>query len=182
MWLKTERLMLRELEPGDWQALYAIESRPEVARYQSFDPRTPEESRAYVLEASQSARENRRLTYDLAMVLETETRLIGRCGLGSTDLDLREAVLWYTLHPDAWGRGYTTEAARAMVDFGCRTLGLHRIWADCDPQNVASWRVLEKLGMRREGHMRENAWIKGEWVDSLIYAMLDREWPLPAHG
>jgi RimJ/RimL family protein N-acetyltransferase len=180
--LKTERLVPREFEPGDSDALYAIESRPEVARYQSFEPRTRDESRAYVLEASHAAAEEPRLTYDLAMVLETEARLIGRCGLGITNLDLREAVLWYTLHPDAWGRGYTTEAARATVDFGFRTLGLHRIWADCDPENVASWRVLEKLGMRREGHLRENAWIKGEWVDSLIYAMLDREWPVPAHG
>ena len=63
-----------------------------------------------------------------------------------------------------------------MVDFGFRELRLHRIWADCDPANVPSCRVLEKLGMRREGHFRENAWIKGEWVDSLIYAILDREW------
>ena len=80
------------------------------------------------------------------------------------------------LHPAQWGRGYTTEAARAMIDFGFRELGLHRIWADCDPRNVASWRVLEKLGLRREAHLRQNARIKGEWVDSLLYAILDREW------
>jgi RimJ/RimL family protein N-acetyltransferase len=63
-----------------------------------------------------------------------------------------------------------------MVEFGFRELGLHRMWADCDPDNVGSWRVLEKIGMRREGHLRENALVKGAWVDSLIYAVLEREW------
>jgi [ribosomal protein S5]-alanine N-acetyltransferase len=180
--LTTERLVLREFEPGDWEALHAIESRPDVARYQSFEPRTRNESRLYVLEASQSAADDPRFTYDLAVVLAAEDRLIGRCGLSISDDEPREAILWYTLHPDEWGRGFTTEAARVMTDFGFRTLGLHRIWADCDPENVASWRVLEKIGMRREGHLRENAWIKGEWTDSLIYAMLDREWPESEHG
>ena len=180
--LNTERLVLREFEPDDWEALHAIESLPQVARYQSFAPRTRNESRLYVLEAIQGAADHPRLTYDLAVVTADSGRLIGRCGLGTGDGEPREAVLWYTLHPDEWGRGYTTEAARAMVDFGFRTIGLHRIWADCDPANVASWRVLEKIGMRREGHLRENAWVKGEWVDSLIYAILDREWTSTADG
>ena len=182
MLLNTERLVLREFAPGDWEALHAIESRPEVARYQSFEPRTADESRAYVLGTIQSAAEDPRMTYDLAVILAAEDRLIGRCGLGIGEDEPWEAVLWYTLHTNEWGRGYTTEAARAMVDFGFLSLGLHRIWADCDPANVASWRVLEKLGMRREGHLRENTWVKGEWVDSLIYAVLDREWSAPERG
>ena len=174
--LRTERLVLREFVLDDWEALHAVESRPEVAQYQSFAPRSAAESRTYVLESVQGAADDPRLTYDLAVVLAAENRLIGRCGFGIDDDEPRHAILWYTLHPDAWGRGYTTEAARAMVDFGFRALDLHRIWADCDPANIASWRVLEKIGMRREGHLRENAWVKGEWVDSLIYAVLDREW------
>jgi RimJ/RimL family protein N-acetyltransferase len=63
-----------------------------------------------------------------------------------------------------------------MLDFGFGTLGLHRVWGDCDPRNEASVRVQRKLGMRQEAHFRENALIKGEWVDSLIHAILDREW------
>ena len=174
--LKTERLLLRDFEPDDWQALHDVESRVEVARYQSFEPRTVAESRAYVIQASEEALRDPRGTYDLAVMVVSEDRLIGRCGLGITDATLGEGMLWYTMHPAYWGRGYATEAARAVVDFGFRELRLHRIWADCDPANVASGRVLEKLGMRREGHLRENAWIKGAWVDSLIYALLDREW------
>jgi ribosomal-protein-alanine N-acetyltransferase len=75
-----------------------------------------------------------------------------------------------------WGHGYAPEAARALLDFGFAALGVHRVWADCDPANAAPIRVLEKLGMRREGHLVENAWIKGAWADSLLYAILDHEW------
>jgi [ribosomal protein S5]-alanine N-acetyltransferase len=174
--LETARLVLREFGEDDWPALHAVESDPEVARYQSFEPRTPEESRAYVLGAAADATAVERRTWDLAVVLRSDGLVIGRCGLGITDPDAAQAMLWYTLHPAEWGRGYATEAARALVGYGFRDLGMHRIWADCDPANPASWRVLEKLGMRREGHLRENARLKGKWVDSLIYAVLDREW------
>ena len=173
--LRTARLVLREFEVADWHALHDVESRPEVARYQSFEPRTAEESRAYVTGARRDASEQPRRTYDLAVVPWDEDGLIGRCGLGITDPH-GEGMLWYTQHPAFWGRGFATEAARGMVDFGFGELGLHRIWADCDPDNPASWRVLEKVGMRREGHLRENAWLKGEWRDTLIYAVLRREW------
>lgn len=174
--LRTDRLVLREFAADDWEALHAVESHPDVARYQSFAARTEEESRAYVLGAMADAAEEPRRTWELAVVRAGDGRPIGRCGFGLTDDDGAQAMLWYTLHPAEWGHGYATEAARALVDFGFRELGLHRVWADCDPANTASWRVLEKLGMRREGHLRENARIKGEWVDSLIYAILAREW------
>lgn len=180
--LHTDRLLLREFVADDWPALHAIESLPEVARYQDFAPRTEEESRAYVLAAAAEANAAPRHTFDLAVVRRADEHVIGRCGLGIIEPPLREAIIWYTLHPDVWGHGYMTEAAWAMLDFGFQQVGLHRIWADCDPANVGSWRVLEKIGMRREGHLVENAWIKGEWVDSLIYALLDREWKFPANS
>ena len=103
-------------------------------------------------------------------------RMIGRCGLKITDPESREGALWYVLHPALWGRGYITEAARALLAFGFTELDLHRVFVDCDPENIGSARVAEKLGMRREAHFVENAWLKGEWRDSLIYALLDREW------
>src|SRR3954451_12216810 len=177
--LQTDRLTLRELEAGDWAALHVVESEPEVARFQDFGPRTAEETRAYLARALRFAASRPRRTYDLAVVLRAEDRLVGRCGIGMSDEDGRQAMLWYTLHRDYWGRGYTTEAARALVEFGFRELGLHRVWADCDPANVGSYRVMEKLGMRREAHLRENYWIKGGWTDSLIYAILAREWHTP---
>jgi ribosomal-protein-alanine N-acetyltransferase len=174
--LTTERLRLREFGEDDWVDLHAIESDPEVARYQSFEPRTQEEAQAYVQGTMASAREEPRATYDLAVVLHGSHTVVGRCGLHITKADAREAMVWYTLQRALWGRGYIPEALRAVVDFGFRELGLHRIWAECDPANRPSYRVLEKIDMRREGHLRENAWLKGAWVDSYIYAILGREW------
>lgn len=111
------------------------------------------------------------------MVLAADARLTGRGGLG--DPDPQQAMLWYTLHPAEWGKGSATEAARALVDFGFRRLGQHRIWADCNPANAASCRVLDKLGLRREGHLIENAWINDAWADPLLEAVLAGEWAGP---
>jgi ribosomal-protein-alanine N-acetyltransferase len=181
--LLTPRLLLREFEEDDWRATHPYESDPEVVHYQSHGVRTPEESRDYILRVMALARETPRHVYDLAVVLRDGNRLIGRCGMRITDPELREASLWYILHRSQWGRGYITEAARALMDFGFGTLGLHRMWADCDPRNPGSFRVMEKLGMRQEAHFRENGFYKGEWCDSLIYALLDREWrALPPAG
>jgi RimJ/RimL family protein N-acetyltransferase len=86
---------------------------------------------------------------------------IGRLGLKVADPARREGELSYTLHRAHWGRGSIPEAARALLDVGLAEFGLHRVWADCDPANGASIRVLEKLGLRREAHLREHVWLKG---------------------
>ncbi|MDC0714139.1 GNAT family protein [Stigmatella sp. ncwal1] len=176
MELLTARLRLREFDLEDWRATWPYESDPEVVRYQSHDVRSPEESQQYILDSRATVNESPRRIYDLAVVLRAEERLIGRCGLKVTDASQREGALWYILDRSHWGRGYVPEAAQALLDFGFGTLGLHRVWADCDPRNPPSVRVLQKLGMRQEAHFRENAFIKGEWCDSLIFAILDREW------
>ena len=176
MILTTERLWLRDFSKEDWLDLHAIESDPDVARYQAFEARTPADAQAYIQQSIASAREDPRRTYDLEVLLRGSNTVVGRCGLHITNADAREAMVWYTLHRSLWGRGYIPEALQVLVDFGFRELRLHRIWAECDPANRPSYRVLEKIGMRREGHLRENVWVKGAWVDSLIYAVLDREW------
>lgn len=182
MELLTPRLRLREFEEEDWRAAWTYESLPEVVRYGSHGVRTPEESRKYVLGSMASARESPRRIYDLAVVLREDGRFIGRCGLKIVDAEQREGALWYILHPSLWGRGYIPEAAEAVLDFAFGPLHLHRMWADCDPRNTASVRVATKLGMRQEAHFRENVFLKGEWCDSLIFALLDREWAARRHG
>lgn len=174
--LTTPRLLLREFEEEDWRATHPYESDPEVVRYALHGVRTPEESRDYIRRTRALARETPRDVYDLAMVLKDEGRLIGRCGFRITDREQREAMLWYILDRSRWGQGYATEAARAVLDWAFSTLPLHRFFADCDPRNPGSFRVMEKLGMRKEAHFRENVFVKGEWCDSVIYAVLDHEW------
>jgi ribosomal-protein-alanine N-acetyltransferase len=172
----TERLVLRELTLADAPACNAYERDPEVVRYLTSDVRTLEESLAYLRASLATATEAPRRTFDLAIVLREEGQLIGRVGLRVTQPEIGEGTLWFVLHRARWGKGYAPEAVRALVGFGFGELGLHRVFTDCDPRNHGSARVSEKLGMRREACFVENAFIKGEWAASLIYAVLDREW------
>jgi RimJ/RimL family protein N-acetyltransferase len=176
MELLTARLRLREFTEEDWHATWPYESDPEVVRYQTYGVCTPEDSRKRIRDSMAAANASPRRIYDLAVVLREDGRLIGRCGLNMVEPEQREAALWYIANRSMWGRGYIPEAAEAMLDFGFGTLGLHRVWADCDPRNEASVRVQLKLGMRQEAHFRENVFIKGEWCGTLIHAILDREW------
>lgn len=176
MELLTPRLRLREFSEDDWRATWPYESNPDVVRYMSHGVRTPEESLKYIQDSMATALESPRRIHDLAVVLREDGRLIGRVGLKVVDAEQREGALWYILNPSWWGSGYISEAAGAMLDFGFTTLGLHRVWADCDPRNTGSVRVMQRLGMRPEAHFRENVFLKGEWCDSLIHAILDREW------
>ena len=180
--LQTERLILRELTLDDAPALNTIDGDPVVAHWNGFDAPDLEGTRDYIASCMQAAGESPRQYYTLAIVTRADNWLIGRCGLDLGGPDMREAMVGYCLHRDLWGQGYMTEAVRALVEYGFRELNLRRIWADCDPRNTGSWRVMEKAGMRREGHALENyRYPDGEWADTYFYAILAREWAA-AHG
>jgi RimJ/RimL family protein N-acetyltransferase len=177
MRLDTDRLLLRELEESDAPAVNVWESDPQVVRYQSNDTSSLEESLARI-------RKNRvraaggapRSLYELAVVRREDEQVIGRVGMSIQRPEHREAEVWFVFRRDCWGRGYALEAMRALVDHAFGVLGLHRLYGDCDPRNTGSFRLMERLGMKREAHLRENWWLKGEWCDSWIYGLLDREW------
>ena len=174
MELRTERLLLRELEESDAPRLSEIEALPEVWRYLEGERNTLDKAEEYIRGILVESSEIPRKTFDFAVTVDG--LYIGRCGLGRNDRELRTAMLWYSLDPAYHGKGYATEAARAVMKLGFEQLGLHRIWADADPRNPPSIRVMERLGLRREAHHLENVCIRGEWCDSIIYAMLRREW------
>lgn len=176
MHIDTERLLLREFVEADAEVTNVYEREAEVVRFQSFAPRTLAQSLEYIQRSMASARERPRRVFDLAVVSRRDGGLIGRCGLGVRDPEQGEAALWYILHPAHWGMGYAPEACTALLRFGFETLGLHRVIIDTEPENRASIRVAEKLGMRREAHFVENYWSKGRWTDSVIFALLKREW------
>lgn len=174
MELRSERLLLRELAESDAPRLAAIEALPEVWRYLSGHADTVEKAEAYIDGIITDAAVIPRRVFDFAITLDG--LYIGRCGMKRSDHELRDAMIWYSLDPAYQGKGYATEASRALVRFAFEQLGLHRVWADADPRNPASIRVMERLGMRREAHHIENVCIRDEWCDSIIYAMLRREW------
>jgi RimJ/RimL family protein N-acetyltransferase len=181
--VKTSRLWLRDLKESDWQAVYEYASDPEVVRYMDWGPNTEEETKGFIHRALEAQKEQPRCHYTLAIVLQAEDRLIGSCGVHVSNLENREGWIGYCLNKHFWRKGYATETARAVVDFGFRKLGLHRVFATCDPANTASAHVLEKAGMKREGRIREHKWAKGKWRDSYLYAALEQEsrWPQATH-
>lgn len=171
----TERLLLRDFVPADGAAVHAYAADPEVVRYLIWGPNTPQETAEFMQRALAAQHERPRRTWELAVTLRGGGRLVGACGIRLKDA--QDADIGYVYARDAWGQGFGTEAARAVIDAGFRQLGLHRIWATCDPENHGSARVLEKAGMQREGHLRRHVWEKGRWRDSLLYAVLEGEWP-----
>jgi RimJ/RimL family protein N-acetyltransferase len=176
MKLETPRLVLREFVPGDWPAVLAYQSHPRYLRYYPWEHRTEPEVRAFVQRFVSWQEEVPRTRFQLAITLAGRDRLIGNCGIRRVDVGATQAELGYELAPWHWGQGYASEAARAMVRFAFQELELHRIWGECVVDNTASQRVMERLGMRLEGHLREVRWMKGRWWDSLVYGLLVQEW------
>jgi RimJ/RimL family protein N-acetyltransferase len=173
--LAGERVVLREYREDDWRAIQRYASDPEVCRFMKWGPNTEEETRDHVNGSVQSAGERPRRKFNLAVTLRNTGDLIGGCGLVVGNPGEREGWIGYVFAREHWGRGYATEAAQRLVRFGFEELGLHRIFATCDPENRASARVLEKAGMQLEGRLRSHAFIKGRWRDSLLFAILEED-------
>jgi RimJ/RimL family protein N-acetyltransferase len=148
----------------------------EVVRFMQWGPNDEEATRAYIQRKLVQQSSNPRFGYDLAVTIKTDHQLIGGCSINISNSESCQAWIGYIFNRNYWGRGYATEAALAIIAFGFGQLGLHRIFATCDFDNIASAHILEKIGMRREGLRREDEWLRGEWRDSYLYAILEQEW------
>jgi [ribosomal protein S5]-alanine N-acetyltransferase len=168
--LVGDRLTLRELEPADEAALHAIVGDPLVTEYTLWGPNDRADTRAFLATASaQADAPEVRLGYHLAMV-DRDDELVGSVVLDIENAAHGRAVVGFVVAPSQWGLGYASEALATMLDFGFRELNLHRISAHCHPEHRAGARVLEKAGMRLEGTLRGYKRVRGEWLDSLLYA------------
>ena len=168
-------LRLREFTLGDYEAVHAYASDPRVCTYLEFGPNTREETLEFLREAIESSRANPRLHFEFA-VEHPEDGLVGGCGVYVQSLDSKRAEVGYALNSGYWGRGYGTTVAAALIEYGFNVLRMHRMQAMCDPLNVASWKVMEKNGMTREGLLRHYRRVHGEWKDRLIYSVLEDEY------
>src|SRR5262245_16020840 len=175
---ETKRLILRDFQIDDWKAVHEYARDPKVVAFVPWGPNSADQTIEFVRTTIAEAGRPNRKKFELAIVLKGEDRLIGGVGLRLSGTENRDAGMGYVLHPGFWNRGLATETAAAIVEFGFRRHGLHRIWAECDPANAASARVLEKIGMIREGLLRQHKWYKEDWRDSLIYSILYPEWKL----
>ena len=179
--IETERLRL--YEPGDLDDFVAVHSHPDVVRYLYWGVRTPDELQALLAgKIERSALDRPGDAVDVAAIVRDGGAFAGSVSLSWLDNEHRQGELGYIFGPAHGGRGYATEAARELLRIGFEELGLHRITGRLDARNAASARVLERLGMRREAHLRENGLVKGEWTDELVYALLEDEWLTRAAG
>jgi [ribosomal protein S5]-alanine N-acetyltransferase len=168
--LVTPRLLLRDFRLSDEAAVHGYASDPTVTVFTGWGPNDEAATREFIVQAAAEPDSAVRRTYTLAAALRTTDEVIGSAGLVVEDLDTKSGSIGYVIHPAFWGRGYATEAAERLLQFGFTDLRLHRIWATCRPDNRASARVLEKVGMQLEGQLRDHILIRGERRDSLLYA------------
>ena len=170
------RISLRPVRSEDWPAVHSWAQREDSCRYQVWGPNTPTESAAFVNQAAEAWTAPAPRSFAYAVEVEDEVR-----GLAVLHLrDHGQGEIAYGVHPDLWGRGVATAAARELLRIGFLGHDLHRIAATCDPRNVASARVLVKLGMIYEGRLRECVLLRDGWRDSDLYRLLRREWEQPA--
>ena len=175
--IETARLILRPFNPDDFDDLYAYQSRPDVARYLTWEVRDRAQVRLALEErCGETVLDAEGKWLAFAVVWREVNRVVGEVGLKWLSREHRQGETGFVFNPDYHGRGLATEAAEAMLALGFDGLGWHRIIGSCDARNYASARVMERIGMREEAHFIQNLFMKGEWADELIFAILDQEW------
>jgi GrpB-like predicted nucleotidyltransferase (UPF0157 family)/RimJ/RimL family protein N-acetyltransferase len=172
--VKTERLLLREFVLADEQGYFELESKEEVVRYQTFEPRTKEGAREEVVKIIRNSSEIPRFHIELAV--ENNAKFIGRVGaLIKRHTESGDAIipphvdLWFSFLPECHGKGFATEAMQAFIPLLGSPLELE---IECDPRNDGSWKLAERLSFKRISLMEKVYECKGEWVDSLTYSKL----------
>jgi aminoglycoside 6'-N-acetyltransferase len=175
--LETERLILRSFRAADADTFAAYRSDPLVAQYQGWEaPYALDTARLFCAEMSRQPVGIPGEWCQRALELKAGGEMIGDVAFCVLKEDDRQAEIGFTLSRRYQGQGYATEALRRLLAYLFDELQLHRVRANCDPQNTASSRLLERLGLRLEGHMRQSLWFKGRWADEYWYAILREEW------
>jgi RimJ/RimL family protein N-acetyltransferase len=175
--LESERLMLRPFQEADIEPFAAYRSDAEIARYQSWEPPvTLEQAARFVSEMKNALPGVEGEWYQWAVERKAAAGLIGDCAFQIMTHKRRQAEIGFTFAPAYQGQGFATEAVSRLLDYLFGDLGLHRVVAITDAENLAAARLLARLGLRREGAFVENVWFKGAWGSEFSYALLRREW------
>ncbi len=174
--LQTERLILRRVRMEDAEAIHAYRSLPEQLRWQPEERHTVEEIRKFLEPHIAAVLGTPDSWLALAITIRDTGQVIGDIGIHFPEKKHYEVELGIAMHPAYHGKGYATEAMRALMGYAFDTLGKHRVYASVDPSNAASIALVERLGFRREGHFLLSVRWKGGWADDLVYGMLESEW------
>lgn len=175
--LETERLIIRPFQKNDYQDYHEYMSAPETFRFERGSPMSLKDAKKFCQTFA-----GKTAPGFWAAVLKGNTKVIGNVSFfpeGNADFNTWQ--IGYIFHPDYYNQGYATEATRAVIKYAFTELGAHRIVANCSPDNTASWKVLEKCGMRREGTAKKDFPLRNDekgkliWLDSYSYTILDEE-------
>ena len=170
---RTKRLIIRRFKPDDWQDLYEYLSQKQTVKYEPYDIFTESASK------QESARRSKDNDF-WAVCLKNCEKLIGNIYLSGQEFETWE--LGYVFNQNYHGMGYATEAAACLIDDVFKNHNARRVTAMCNPLNIPSWRLLERLGFRREGHLIQNIYFKRDengnpiWSDTYEYGILAEEW------
>jgi RimJ/RimL family protein N-acetyltransferase len=168
--IETERLRIRRFDYADWEALSTYTTDPLIMKYMEEGPHTVEQAQDFVRKSIEEE------VYALPVILKSEERLIGHMVFHPWFAPRTYEIGW-AFHPAYHRQGFAPEAALALLRYGFETLRLHRIIATCQPENKPSYRVMEKIGMRREGHFQKCIYRdETTWWDEYFYAILEEAW------
>ncbi len=170
MIVETERLILRRYKKSDLKDLYEYLSDSDVVKYEPYKPMTMSEVENNL---------DWRISTDemIAVELKSNHKMIGNVYLGKRDFESLE--MGYVFNKEYWGKGYAKESCMELIELAFSN-GIHRIFAECDPQNIGSWKLLESLEFEKEAHLKKNVYFwkddnnKPIWKDTYIYAKLNK--------
>jgi len=174
MQLTTSHLLIREFRQSDLDTILNIENLPGMLRFESGIIGRDNAQR-YLDLAIQEAGQSPRSRFHLAITYPTDGAIIGRISLTSQNSDIHEWEIGWAIREEDWGKGYASEAALRLLAFAFDELNAHRVVAFCHADNLPSIRVMEKIGMRREGLLRQTRWFKESWADECVYAILESD-------
>lgn len=156
--------------------MYAYRSQPEITRYQFWRPKGVEDVQELLDRMDKTGFGIVDSWFQLGIYLKDNQELVGDLSLHFLPPDSQQTEIGFTIAPDHQRNGYATEAVEAAIDYLFTTLDVHRVTASVDPKNTASIALVERIGMRKEGHFRQSVPIDGRWEDDFIYAVLNNEW------
>ncbi|WP_377520341.1 GNAT family N-acetyltransferase [Priestia megaterium] len=173
---KTDRLVLRKFSVSDTKYFHSYRSNPTVAMFQSWEDYQYSEAESFVNDQIKNMPNQPGTWFQFAIALSEDDQLIGDCALHTPLNEPRIVEIGFTLSPGYQGKGYASEAISGLLDYIFDSLGKHKVTAFSDVRNKKSIAVLERVNMRREGHLLQNYMSKGQWVDEYQYAILESEW------
>jgi RimJ/RimL family protein N-acetyltransferase len=174
----TKRLIIRRLKETDLLDFMAYQSHPESLRYLPEEPLTEEIAMRFLAHQATLEIGEQRVAISFAIHHIADAKTIGEVDIDVLPKKHSQGEIGWLLHPDYQGHGYATEAAQVLLKYLFAEHQLHRITSGCDPRNTASIRLMERLGMRCEGHLKQSKFMKDTWQDEYIYALLRDEWLL----